>query len=178
MRTSDDDRFLTAFASFLHDVGRDAVELAEVVAAGRQGPSLRFAAAALAYVLRSVDVIPDGIGDLGFLDDAFVVRIACGIAAREDGEDAPTTVLRLAQDVPVVRDFLGEDYELLESVVRSLPTKDVRGISIDTIVADPKARAAFADQVTLWATQYSAPTFTRDTRTLTKLRSFLGGRFG
>ena len=34
----------------------------------------------LNYIFKSLDLIPDGIDDLGFLDDAFVLRVACAFA--------------------------------------------------------------------------------------------------
>ncbi len=43
------------------------------VKAGR--PSRRYATAGLNYIFKSLDLIPDGIDDIGFCDDAFVIRV-------------------------------------------------------------------------------------------------------
>ncbi|HOU94151.1 MAG TPA: YkvA family protein, partial [Polyangiaceae bacterium] len=66
-------RCLDAFPEWLRELGADA----RVLAAALEDAALpevvrRGCAAALNYLFKSVDLVPDGIEDLGFVDDAFV----------------------------------------------------------------------------------------------------------
>ncbi len=67
-------------------------------------------AAALNYVFKSVDLIPDGIDDIGYLDDAFVLRVASAQAlAAGLSAEAHGAVSALAADTAMVKDFLGAE---------------------------------------------------------------------
>jgi dTDP-4-dehydrorhamnose reductase len=44
----------------------------------------RYVTSGLNYIFKSLDLIPDGIDDLGFCDDAFVIRVAAALACEAD----------------------------------------------------------------------------------------------
>src|SRR5690606_41961311 len=71
-------RCLDSFSAWLRTLGDDARALAGVLESDAPEALSRAAARALVYVVKSVDLIPDGLEDLGYLDDAFVVRVAAG----------------------------------------------------------------------------------------------------
>src|SRR4249920_3636260 len=119
-----DESLLEAFESWLGQLGRDAELLGSVLGATELDVEARKAAAGgLNYLFKSLDLIPDGIDDIGYLDDAFVLRVAADLAvAADDGKsaDALRAIGPLANDADVVREFLGKDYARLESYVKGL----------------------------------------------------------
>jgi uncharacterized membrane protein YkvA (DUF1232 family) len=128
-------------------------------------------AGSLNYLFKSLDLIPDGIEDLGFLDDAFVLRVAAARAATEGG---PEVVARLAEEAALVREFLAGDYPRLERFVAALDSGSARGRSVEDIISDASVTTAFVNDVKGWVGSYVVPSFGRDTKNLVKLRSFLG----
>src|SRR4026208_2195740 len=75
-------------------------------------PPRRQLIGALNYLFKSLDLIPDGIEDLGFIDDAFVFRVAAD-AALQGGDtpaaDSSGTLARLSGEAALIREFLGAD---------------------------------------------------------------------
>jgi uncharacterized membrane protein YkvA (DUF1232 family) len=70
-------RCLDAFPQWLSSLADDARVLLSRVQDETEPASVRKElAAALNYVFKSLDLIPDGIEDLGSVDDAFVLRVA------------------------------------------------------------------------------------------------------
>ena len=170
-------RCLDAFPNWLRTLADDARALAAVLEAEGDGSAQRGSAAALNYLFKSLDLIPDGLEDLGFIDDAFVVRAAAQ-AVKLEGEgalavDASGTLARLAEEAELVQEFLGSEYGRLTKYVAGLEQGSARGRSVATIVGDGAVRADFVREVRQWADGYSVPSFTRDERNLVKLRSFL-----
>ena len=166
-----DSRCLDAFPAWLRSLAEDALGLSSVVAdEGAPEQLRRGAAGALSYLFKSLDLIPDGIEDLGFLDDAFVFRVAARMASH--GETVPG-LEKLAHDAALVSDFLGADYPRLERFVASLGTVVVRGRAVDDIVATPSVAASLVGDVRGWAASYVVPSFGRDAKNLVKLRAFL-----
>lgn len=165
---------LDRFPEWLSSLGKDALALATILEDPEQPePARRSAASALNYLFKSVDLVPDGIQDLGFLDDAFVLRVVANAAV---GESAPDALVRLGSDSELVRQFLEADYESLERFVVSLGNEPVRGRTVDEILSDPNTRAALVGEVRSWAASYVPPSFGRDVKNLVKLRSFLKKR--
>lgn len=165
-----DSRCLEAFPQWLRTLGDDARALAAlVVAEDTAEPTRRASAAALNYLFRSLDLIPDGIEDLGFIDDAFVFRVA----ATQAGSAGGGVLAKLAGEVRLIQEFLGDDYARLEAYVRGLNKGSARGRSVDEIVSDAAVRGELAREVKTWADAYAAPSFQRDPKTLVKLKSFL-----
>lgn len=165
-------RCLEAFPEYLRTLGDDARGLAAVVEnTDTAEPVRRHATAALVYLFKSLDLIPDGIEDLGFIDDAFVLRTAAAFAKAEGG--SADVITRLATESELVKEFLGADHARLESYVRGLGSSSARGRSVDEIVKDAGARKEFTSEVREWADSYAVPGFTRDPKNLVKLKSFL-----
>jgi uncharacterized membrane protein YkvA (DUF1232 family) len=166
-------RCLDAFPKWLSSLGDDARALISVVESEGAGDGAqRRAAGALNYLFRSLDLIPDGIEDLGFIDDAFVLRVA---AARA-GNESDSTLVRLSGEAALIREFLGDVYGRLEAFVDGLDSVAARGRSVSDIVGDARVRGEFAREVRTWADSFSAPSFARDEKNLVKLRAFLGAK--
>lgn len=176
--TTLESRCLDAFPNWLRGLGDDARSLAGLLEQPEIGDAARRrAAAALNYLFKSLDLIPDGLEDLGFIDDAFVIRAAASAALADDGAlskaDGSGTVERLAGDAELIREFLGDDYARLASYVSALDESRARGRSVDDILGDDAVRSEFVTEVRQWSEGYAAPSFARDARNLVKLRSFL-----
>ena len=175
-------RYLDLFANYLQTLGEDAAALGKVVessTADSKDAGLTFVVSSLNYIFKSLDLIPDGIDDLGFMDDAFVLRISASFAAA--GEDASTldpTIARLATEAADVRTFLEADADKLDAYVRSARRGSARGRTVEAILDgdDAQARTDFVREVGAWALSYEPPSFTRDIKTLIKLKSFLNAK--
>jgi uncharacterized membrane protein YkvA (DUF1232 family) len=172
-------RCLDTFPEWLRTLATDATELAEILSRPTAPEAARrYVTGGLNYLFKSLDLIPDGIEDLGFLDDAFVLRVAADLAIQEAPsvkEEAPV-LARLAAEAKLVAELLGKDYARLESYVKGLTKGAARGRSVDDILDNDEVRAGFLTEVTGWASSYATPTFTRDEKNLVKLQSFLSAK--
>jgi uncharacterized membrane protein YkvA (DUF1232 family) len=172
-----DPRYLEVFSQWLRSLGEDAAAVGEVVAtSGGSDDATRSLIAGVNYVFKSLDLIPDGIDDLGFMDDAFVLRVACALAVASRPEVKQGAIERLGTDAGAVRDFLGEDYARLESYVIGLRKGGARGRTIDDIASDAETRTTFVGDIKEWSKGYKPPNFTRDPKTLVKLKAFLSAK--
>jgi uncharacterized membrane protein YkvA (DUF1232 family) len=172
-----DSRYLEIFPQWLRSLGEDASAVGDVLASDESADEASGAlVSGINYIFKSLDLIPDGVDDLGFLDDAFVLRVACALAVAARVECKHGAVARLAEDAHAVRDFLGESYPRLEAYVAALPKGAARGRTVDEILTDGEVRRVFFEDVRAWAGAYSAPTFTRDPKTLVKLKAFLSAK--
>jgi uncharacterized membrane protein YkvA (DUF1232 family) len=172
-----DPRYLEMFPQWLRSLGEDAALVGEVLAAAAPpDDATRSLISGLNYIFKSLDLIPDGIDDLGFLDDAFVLRVACALAGAARPDVKQGVVARLSDDAHAVREFLGADYARLETYVRGLRKGAARGRTVDDVVDDAGVRGQFLGEVRAWAASFQVPTFTRDTKTLVKLKAFLNAK--
>ncbi len=179
MTTDLETRCLNFFPDWLRTLGADAADIAKILSSPTASLSVkRYAAGALNYLFKSLDLIPDGVEDLGFLDDAFVLRVASALMVSDSQEirnEAPV-LTRLAADKQLIAELLGKDYSRLERYVRDLTRGAARGRTVDEIVDDPAVQKGFINEVTNWAQDYAAPSFTRDEKNIIKLQSFLSAK--
>ncbi len=174
---SDDveERALVAFGSWLKSLPEDTRALAAAVGDEQAVLEVRRPlAGALNYFFKSLDLIDDGIEGLGYLDDAFVIRVSAAQAKRLG--PVPDAIAALAADAELIREFTGEIFVRLEAFVSRLGSGVVRGRSVDTIVDDPAVREELLGDVEGWASRYKAPAFVLDDKGLVKLRSFLAAK--
>jgi uncharacterized membrane protein YkvA (DUF1232 family) len=178
-----DPKYLELFPQWLRSLGEDASAVCEALGLPAEGAgdfvgddASRALISGLNYIFKSLDLIPDGIDDLGFLDDAFVIRVAAAIAAGLRAGEKKPVVQRLADDARAVHEFLGDDYARLEVYVRGLKKGAARGRTVEDIVTDEGIRKEFAGEVRAWSAAYQVPSFTRDPKTLVKLKAFLNAK--
>lgn len=176
-----DSRYLDAFSAWLDSLG----DTARVLAGAVGNPALpdgarRGAAVALGYLFKSVDLIPDGIQDLGFIDDAFVCRVAVALGSEAPpGEPAPgidAALAELVAEAVLIEEFLGSDYGRLVAYLRALGTAEVRGRSIDQVLEDADSSADLVAATAVWADEYRAPELIRDGKSLVKIRAFFNAK--
>jgi uncharacterized membrane protein YkvA (DUF1232 family) len=174
---SRDARYLELFPTWLKSLGEDASILAEVLKKDDvPEEAKRSVVGGLNYIFKSLDLIPDGIDDLGFMDDAFVLRVSAALAALAHPASDEGRLQRLAEDAMTIQEFLGEEYPRLENYVQNLRKGAARGRSVDDILADSSVREGFLSEVDAWSQAFVPPTFTRDPKTLIKLRAFLSAK--
>lgn len=172
-----ENRCLDAFPEWLKALGQDASDLAALLEDGAVPvPAKRHVASSLNYLFKSLDLIPDGIEDLGFMDDAFVLRVAANMArAKCDGAEH-AVLTRLSADVATIQELLDKDYPRLVTYVEGLVNGAARGRTTEEIVEDSDTRHQFIGEIRAWATSYDAPAFSRDAKNLVKLTSFLSAK--
>src|SRR5579859_3099823 len=121
---ADDARYFESFPAWLRSLADDAVALAGLLTAESTPPAARrWIAGGLNYLFKSLDLVPDGIDDIGYLDDAFVLRIAAKEALAQEGArsaDLKGTLERLAGEVVTIEQFLGDDFARLHKYTREL----------------------------------------------------------
>ncbi|MEO8874711.1 MAG: YkvA family protein, partial [Polyangiaceae bacterium] len=146
--SASDPRYLEMFPAWLSTLGDDVASLGKIVDDDATDEGVkRYAVSGLNYLFKSLDLIPDGIDDIGFLDDAFVLRVAASLAVA-DHETAKSGVMeRLSEDAKALREFLGADYDRLESYVKGLRKGAARGRTVDDIMGDDAMRRTFAQEV-------------------------------
>ena len=172
-----DPRYLEMFPQWLRSLGEDAAQVGDTLAKdAAPDEATRSLVAGLNYIFKSLDLIPDGIDDLGYLDDAFVLRVACALAGGAKPELKQGVVQRLGDDAHAVKEFLGEDYARLETYVRGLRKGAARGRTVEDIVGEDGTRQQFLQEVKAWSAAYQVPGFTRDQKTLVKLKAFLNAK--
>jgi uncharacterized membrane protein YkvA (DUF1232 family) len=171
--TALDLQYLDVFCQWLRSLGDDASRVGNALAETTDDEAARPLIAGLNYIFQSLDCIADGIAALAFLDDAFVLRVACALARPRETHGV---VHRLHEDTHTVRAFLDDDYARLEKHVRGLGTRAVRGRTVEEIAANGAIRTKFLSEVDGWSRDYEAPPLVRDPKTLVKLRAFLDAK--
>ncbi len=177
--TETENKCLATFPEWLKSLASDALDLSGAVGSPEAPDAVRrYAAAGLNYLFKSLDLIPDGIEDLGYLDDAFVLRVAASLACKEapDADAKAPNVARLADDAKLIAALLGDDYKRLSDYVERLKGGAARGRSVDDIMNDEAVRRDFLNEVSGWASSYESPSFEKDVKNLVKLRSFLSAK--
>jgi uncharacterized membrane protein YkvA (DUF1232 family) len=128
---------------FALDVGRVRAALADDATANEAKALL---VGALNYVLDTWDMFPDHYPVLGLVDDALVLRVSAHLALQKGASHRG--VQKLAGDLDVARELLGDLAEPFERLCATLPARPVRGRTAATILADADVRALFDADLT------------------------------
>jgi len=165
---------LESFPDWLRTLSGDASGLALLLEVTDAEPAIDACVRALTYLSKSLDLIPDGLEELGYIDDAFVLRVAAASVPEADrATDRSGTLTKLAEESELIREFLAEDYPRLQAFVEGLGSVSARGRSAQEARASAEARAGLSSDVRAWAEGYQSPGFSRDPKNLVKLRSFM-----
>jgi hypothetical protein len=138
----------------------------------------KFLTGGINYLFKSLDLIPDGIDDIGYLDDAFVLRLSARAALDLDiqglGGETMGKLGRMSNECDLVRELLGDDlYSRLEKYVRDLRKGAARGRMVDEIIRDEGIFKQFAGEAEGFVKEYQSPGFSKDEKNLIKLKAFL-----
>lgn len=175
-----DSKCLETFPGWLRNLGQEAEELGALLNFELPSDAQELVAGGLNYLFKSLDLIPDGIDDIGYLDDAFVLRVASELATREDlsgvsAEDS-RIVQQLANDCELIREFLADDYPRLESYVTGLKRGAARGRSVTDILSESSVKNEFLGDLRAFAKAYESPSFAQEEKNLIKLRAFFDAK--
>jgi uncharacterized membrane protein YkvA (DUF1232 family) len=179
--SDDQAKYLDLFPGWLRTLGEDSEMLASLLEeSSMPAPTREAIAGGVNYLFKSLDLIPDGIDDIGYLDDAFVLRVAAEMAMAEDTGDIDAGKLRqlgkLANEAEEVRNFLGKEYARLEAYVRGLRKGAARGRSVADVLDDEETRKDLLNDVRAFTKSYEAPSFTKDEKNLIKLKAFFDAK--
>jgi hypothetical protein len=177
-----DGDYQKAFVAWLAGLGGEARELSALLAREEAPAGLRrFGAETLNQLLYAVDLIPEGIEGLGYLETLFGVRLLARELSEAEPDSASAdphgTLRRLSREAALVRSFLGEEEEgRLLALVRAQSEKRARGRSVTELLEQPEARSAAIEEAQSWAEQYRPSQFGTGSHDLVRLRSFLRTR--
>jgi uncharacterized membrane protein YkvA (DUF1232 family) len=178
--SEDQTKYLDTFPSWLRSLGDDAEALAALLPDGSIPVGAReLVAGGVNYLFKSLDLIPDGIDDIGYLDDAFVLRVAADLASQEDlpmASESVRIIGKLTNDCELLRAFLGSDYDRLEAYVRSLRKGAARGRSVADVLGDASTQSDFLADVEGFARGFEAPSFAKEEKNLIKLKAFFDAK--
>ncbi|MBN2719398.1 MAG: DUF1232 domain-containing protein [Deltaproteobacteria bacterium] len=133
------------------------------------------------YLFKSLDLVPDGIDDIGYLDDAFVLRMASRRACNQGidalSDDIRTKLGRMSLDVDVIRELLCDElFARFEKYTDALANGSARGRTVEEILDDPAVASEFAAEVSDFVKTYEDPGFTPDEKNIIKLKAFMEAR--
>lgn len=173
--------YLDQFSAWLRALGDDAERVGRIAAGEELSETARQAlVGGVNYLFKSLDLVPDGIDDIGYLDDAFVLRVAAEQGMREDmsrlGAEQRRVLSQLAEDAALVQQFLATEYGRLASYVTGLRKVAARGRSVQDILQNPDVQAAFLSDLRGFAQAYEPPNFAREEKNLVKLRAFFDAK--
>ena len=171
------DKYLDTFPGWLRSLGEDVEAVLSVAEGGVGDDARRQLVAGINYLFKSLDLIPDGIDDIGYLDDAFVLRVAASLAIESGDEDKVAAVKALGEEAPFVKEFLGDStYERLVRYTKDLRKGSARGRSVDDIVTSEDVSREFISEVRSFARGYESPSFSREEKNLIKLKAFFDAK--
>ncbi len=169
------------FAKWLEGMGDEALALGALLErADLSEPLRQTSAESINYLLRSVELIPAGVEDLGYLEVLFAFRaLAQRVVQAHPGlasVDAGGNIGQLASDADRVREFLEADFPRLRELVEQPAATMAKGRSPSDLLNDADARAAALAELGAWVESYSAPQFGSGPEELVKLLSFMRTR--
>ncbi len=176
------EKCLDTFPSWLRSLGEDIETVLAVAGTEGLGEDVRGQlVATINYLFKSLDLIPDGIDDIGYLDDAFVIRIGASAITGDDlsaaGDDHTAAIEALAGQVDLIKEFLGDDdYARLIEYTKGLTDGVARGRSVNDVITMPDVWEAFASETGAFVKGYESPSFAREERNLIKLRAFFDAK--
>jgi len=173
------DKCLETFPHWLRTLDEDIQALLATLNDQSLGDDARrYLTGGINYLFKSLDLIPDGIDDIGYLDDAFVVRLSSRAAMEaEIGAIQPELLAKLgalANEADLIQELLGKDlFDRLEKYTRDLRKGAARGRTVDEIVEQPDIFREFAAEAASFCSEYTSPGFSKDEKNLIKLKAFL-----
>jgi len=175
-------RCLDTFGSWIASLAADIEVLMEVVKDESVDRAAREASTGgINYLFKSLDLIPDGIDDIGYLDDAFTIRVSAR-AIKETGfgdlgDETKQKLEALASDTELIGGLLGEElYQRFASYVADLKRGAARGRMVSEILDDPATLKEFEAEVTQFCKDYEPLKFSKDEKNLIKLTAFFDAK--
>jgi len=181
--TPSDATCLETFSRWLADMPGEVTALCDVLEAPLESPSepepcRRASAESLAHLIRSIELIPDGVEALGYLENLFAFRAIMRAAAGGTDSLTDETSRRLAAESELVAEFLGDDFGRLREATERARELTRDGQRASDLLDDVERRSAAIAQLRAWASAYRAPELAQTEAEALKVRSFLRVRLG
>jgi hypothetical protein len=176
-----DPKFAAAFSTWLRALGEDVLSLAQLLGTPEAPVPSRLAAAqALHGWLRLVEIVPEGIEALGYLEGAFAFRVIAERALADSPEPAEGAVdgrvRRLAADAALVAEFLGDDLPRLRERWLAPEATTRAGRPASALLEDDALRHDVQRELREWVEQYHAPELGDGPEELVKIEAFFRTR--
>jgi hypothetical protein len=176
-----DPKFLPAFAGWLRAMGEDVLSLANLLESAEAPEPFRLVSAeSLQWLLRSADLIPEGLETLGYLEGAFAFRVLARRTLLGHPElaepGAGGRVSRLGADAALVAEFLGDDLPRFEGLALAPAASTRAGRPARDVLTDDELRAALLGDARDWVELYRAPELGDGRDELVKISSFFRTR--
>jgi hypothetical protein len=176
-----DPKFLPAFSNWLRALGEDVLSLANVLGTPEAPVPFRLAAAqALHGWLRLVELVPEGVEALGYLEGAFAFRVIAERALADGPEPveggADGRVRRLASEAAVVAEFLGDDVSRLRERWLAPEATTRSGRPASALLEDDALRHDVQREAREWVELYQAPELGDGPEELVKIEAFFRTR--
>jgi len=179
--TVTDPKFAATFSGWLRLVGEDLLSLANLLGTPEAPVPFRLAAAqALQGWLRWVELVPEGIEPLGYLEGAFALRVIAERALAGDPEPLDAAgdgrVPRLAADAALVAEFLGDDIARFRELWLSPAATTRAGRAASDLLEDDALRHDVQHEAREWVEQYHPPELGAGPEELVKIEAFFRTR--
>jgi uncharacterized membrane protein YkvA (DUF1232 family) len=177
-----DEKCLNTFPNWLASIPSDVgafLEAAKTDGIGEE--TKRTLLGGINYLFKSLDLIPDEVEDLGYLDDAFVLRLSAKSAIEQGlgnvSAQTKSKLEALAADVALIVEFLSADvYKRLVAYTAHLRNGAARGRMVDELMEKPALFAELVDETKTFIATFKAPEFKKDEKNLIKLAAFFEAR--
>ena len=124
-------------------IGDDALEMkARTLAVGT-----------VVYILTPIDLIPDKLAVLGYIDDVIILRIVLAVITEIDPDRAkyyrvkyPATFESLEQQIQILKETLGALYSWLRTLIDRLPKRRYQGKPAEEIVNSEETQEEMFDE--------------------------------
>jgi uncharacterized membrane protein YkvA (DUF1232 family) len=176
------EKCLEIFPAWLESLGEDVSVIMETLKDDGLAPDAKpLLIGGINYLFKALDLIPDGVDDIGYLDDAFVIRISAKSALEGDigtiDDDLKNRLNQLGKGIDMMNQFLGEAlFGRLEKYAGKLARGASRGRTVSEILEESSVFEAFSAETEQFVDSYTAPSMTQDENTLTKLKAFLDAK--
>ncbi|MBW2261271.1 MAG: DUF1232 domain-containing protein [Deltaproteobacteria bacterium] len=175
-------RCLETFGSWIGSLSGDIEALMEVVKDDSLDRGAREASTGgINYLFKSLDLIPDGIDDIGYLDDAFTIRVSAKLVKQSGfgglGDETKKRLESLASDTELIGGLLGDElYQRFESYVTDLRLGAARGRMVSEILDDASTMKELEAEVAQFCKDYEPLKFSKDEKNLIKLTAFFDAK--
>jgi uncharacterized membrane protein YkvA (DUF1232 family) len=174
-------RCLEIFPHWLASLADDVCTIQDALAGNLSREVKQTLAGGINYLFKSLDLVPDGIDDIGYVDDAFVLRMAsrraCNQGIESLSDDLRTKLGRMSLDVDVIAELLGEDlFKRFQKYTDALANGSARGRTVDEILDIPEIAAEFSAEMVDFLDTYENPGFNDDEKNIIKLKAFMEAR--
>jgi uncharacterized membrane protein YkvA (DUF1232 family) len=155
--------FFEILVSWLVSLPTDLKILVEMVGDDELDMRARsLAVGTIVYILAPIDLIPEKVPVLGYVDDAIILHIAVAIAVQIDPdrgryyrEKYPQTFGELDQQIELLRETLGSLYSWLTALVENLTKRRFRGQSAEDVVSSEQLQEDVFDAAMEYAADVS-----------------------